>query len=215
MVKEIRIMASTKLLNILGEDCGTIKLNDSVFKAEYNESLIHQVVVAHLANLRQGTKSALTRTEVRGHAKKPWRQKGTGRARQGSTKAPQWRGGGVAFAPKPRDFSKKVNKEAKRVAFRSAISTKLADKELIVLDNLDIKDAKTKSMVEVLKNLKVEKTAVIVIKGENENVLRASGNIPCVEVTNSDLLSVYDIVKCDRLVVTADAIKSIEEAYKA
>ena len=208
-------MASTKLLNILGEDCGTIKLNDSVFKAEYNEALIHQVVVAHLANLRQGTKSALTRTEVRGHAKKPWRQKGTGRARQGSTKAPQWRGGGVAFAPKPRDFSKKVNKEAKRVAFRSAISTKLADKELIVLDNLDIKDAKTKSMVEVLKNLKVEKTAVIVIKGENENVLRASGNIPCVEVTNSDLLSVYDIVKCDKLVVTADAIKSIEEAYKA
>ena len=207
-------MASTKLLNILGEDCGTIKLNDSVFKAEYNEALIHQVVVAHLANLRQGTKSALTRTEVRGHAKKPWRQKGTGRARQGSTKAPQWRGGGVAFAPKPRDFSKKVNKEAKRVAFRSAISTKLADKELIVLDNLDIKDAKTKSMVEVLKNLKVEKTAVIVIKGENENVLRASGNIPCVEVTNSDLLSVYDIVKCDRLVVTADAIKSIEEDYQ-
>jgi len=208
-------MASTKLLNILGEDCGTIKLNDSVFKAEYNEALIHQVVVAHLANLRQGTKSALTRTEVRGHAKKPWRQKGTGRARQGSTKAPQWRGGGVAFAPKPRDFSKKVNKGAKRVAFRSAISTKLADKELIVLENLDIKDAKTKSMVEVLKNLGIEKTAVIVIKGENENVLRASGNIPCVEVTNSDLLNVYDIVKCDRLVVTADAIKSIEEAYKA
>lgn len=215
MVKEIRIMASTKLLNILGEACGTIKLDDSVFKAEYNEALIHQVVVAHLANLRQGTKSALTRTEVRGHAKKPWRQKGTGRARQGSTKAPQWRGGGIAFAPKPRDFSKKVNKEAKRVAFRSAISTKLADKELIVLENLDIKDAKTKSMVEVLKNLGIEKTAVIVTKGENENVLRASGNIPCVEVTNSDLLNVYDIVKCDKLVVTADAIKSIEEAYKA
>ena len=208
-------MASTKLLNILGEDCGTIKLNDSVFKAEYNEALIHQVVVAHLANLRQGTKSALTRTEVRGHAKKPWRQKGTGRARQGSTKAPQWRGGGVAFAPKPRDFSKKVNKEAKRVAFRSAISTKLADKELIVLENLDIKDAKTKTMIEVLKNLGVERTAVIVTKGANENVLRASGNLQSVEVTSSDLLSVYDIVKCDKLVVTADAIKSIEEAYKA
>ena len=208
-------MASTKLLNILGQECGTIKLNDKVFKQEYNEALIHQVVVAHLANLRQGTKSALTRTEVRGHAKKPWRQKGTGRARQGSTKAPQWRGGGVAFAPKPRDFSKKVNKEAKRVAFRSAISTKLAEKELIVLENLDIKDAKTKTMVEVLKNLGVEKTAVIVTKGANENVLRASGNLQAVEVTNSDLLSVYDIVKCDRLVVTADAIKSIEEAYKA
>ena len=208
-------MASTKLLNILGQECGTIKLNDKVFKQEYNEALIHQVVVAHLANLRQGTKSALTRTEVRGHAKKPWRQKGTGRARQGSTKAPQWRGGGVAFAPKPRDFSKKVNKEAKRVAFRSAISTKLAEKELIVLENLDIKDAKTKTMVEVLKNIGVEKTAVVVTKDTNENVLRASGNLQAVEVTNADLLSVYDIVKCDRLVVTADAIKSIEEAYKA
>ena len=208
-------MASTKILNILGQECGSIKLNDSVFKTEYNEALIHQVVVAHLANLRQGTKSALTRTEVRGHAKKPWRQKGTGRARQGSTKAPQWRGGGVAFAPKPRDFSKKVNKEAKRVAFRSAISTKLADKELIVLENLDIKDAKTKSMVEVLKNIGVEKTAVVVTKGANENVLRASGNLQGLEGTTSDLLNVYDIVKCDKLVVTADAIKSIEEAYKA
>ena len=211
----MKVMASTKILNILGQECGTIRLNDSVFKAEYNEALIHQVVVAHLANLRQGTKSALTRTEVRGHAKKPWRQKGTGRARQGSTKAPQWRGGGIAFAPKPRDFSKKVNKEAKRVAFRSAISTKLASKELIVLENLDIKDAKTKSMVEVLKNLNIDKTAVVVTKEANENVLRASGNIPGVEVTNSSLLNVYDIVKCDRLVVTADAIKSIEEAYKA
>ena len=208
-------MASTKILNILGQECGTIKLNDKVFKQEYNEALIHQVVVAHLANLRQGTKSALTRTEVRGHAKKPWRQKGTGRARQGSTKAPQWRGGGVAFAPKPRDFSKKVNKEAKRVAFRSAISTKLAEKELVVLENLDIKDAKTKSMVEVLKNIGVDKTAVFVTKDINENVLRASGNIQAIDVTTSDLLNVYDIIKCDKLVVTADAIKSIEEAYKA
>jgi len=208
-------MASTKILNILGQECGTIKLNDEVFAQEYNEALIHQVVVAHLANLRQGTKSALTRSEVRGHAKKPWRQKGTGRARQGSTKAPQWRGGGVAFAPKPRDFSKKVNKEAKKVAFRSAISTKLADKELIVLENIDIKDAKTKSMVEVLKNIGADRTAVIVTKGSNENVLRASGNLQMVEVTTSDLLSVYDIVKCDKLVVTADAVKSIEEAYRA
>ncbi|MBE5758283.1 MAG: 50S ribosomal protein L4 [Clostridiales bacterium] len=208
-------MASTKVLNILGQECGTMKLNDAVFKEEYKEALIHQVVVAHLANLRQGTKSTLTRSEVRGHAKKPWRQKGTGRARQGSTKAPQWRGGGVAFAPKPRDFSKKVNKEAKRVAFRSAISTKLAEKELIVLENLDIKDAKTKTMIEVMKNLSLEKTAVFVTAGRNENVVRASGNIPGVEVTSSDLLNVYDIVKCDRLVVTADAIKSIEEAYKA
>ena len=203
-------MASTKILNILGQDCGSIKLSDKVFKQEYNEALIHQVVVAHLANLRQGTKSSLTRSEVRGHAKKPWRQKGTGRARQGSTKAPQWRGGGVAFAPKPRDFSKKVNKEAKRVAFRSAISTKLAEKELIVLENLELKNAKTKSMVEALKNIGIDKTAVVVTLGQNENVLRASGNIPGVEVTTSELLNVYDIVKCDKLVVTADAIKSIE-----
>ena len=208
-------MASTKILNILGQECGSIKLSDKVFKQEYNEALIHQVVVAHLANLRQGTKSSLTRSEVRGHAKKPWRQKGTGRARQGSTKAPQWRGGGVAFAPKPRDFSKKVNKEAKRVAFRSAISTKLAEKELIVLENLELKNAKTKSMVEALKNIGIDKTAVVVTLGQNENVLRASGNIPGVEVTTSELLNVYDIVKCDKLVVTADAIKSIEEAYKA
>ena len=127
-------MASVKILNIKGEETGSLKLNDAVFGQEYKEALIHQVVVAHLANLRQGTKSTLTRSEVRGHAKKPWRQKGTGRARHGSTKAPQWRGGGIAFAPKPRDFSKKVNKEAKRVAFRSAISTKLAEKELIVLE---------------------------------------------------------------------------------
>ena len=151
-------MASTKILNILGQECGSIKLNDKVFKQEYNEALIHQVVVAHLANLRQGTKSSLTRSEVRGHAKKPWRQKGTGRARQGSTKAPQWRGGGVAFAPKPRDFSKKVNKEAKRVAFRSAISTKLADKELVVLENLDKNtndfkiNIEISNMIEFLKN---------------------------------------------------------------
>ena len=207
-------MARVKILNIKGEETGSLKLNDAVFGQEYKEALIHQVVVAHLANLRQGTKSTLTRSEVRGHAKKPWRQKGTGRARHGSTKAPQWRGGGIAFAPKPRDFSKKVNKEAKRVAFRSAISTKLAEKELIVLENFDIKDAKTKTMVEVLKNLGIDRTAVLVTKGANENVLRASGNLSTVEVTNSDLLSVYDIIKCDKLVVTADAIKSIEEAYK-
>ena len=208
-------MPKVKVYNTKAEVVGQTTLSEEVFGCEYNEALIHQVVVAYNNNQRQGTKSALLRSEVRGHAKKPWRQKGTGRARQGSTKAPQWRGGGVAFAPKPRDFSKKVNKEAKRVAFRSAISTKLADKELIVLENLDIKDAKTKSMVEVLKNIGVEKTAVVVTKGANENVLRASGNLQGLEVTTSDLLNVYDIVKCDRLVVTADAIKSIEEAYKA
>ena len=208
-------MPKVKVYNTKAEVVGQATLSEEVFGCEYNEPLIHQIVVAYNNNQRQGTKSALLRSEVRGHAKKPWRQKGTGRARQGSTKSAQWKGGGIIFAPKPRDFSKKVNKEAKRVAFRSAISTKLANKELIVLENLDIKDAKTKTMVEVLNKIGADRTAVIVTKGQNENVLRASANLQNVEVTNSDLLNVYDIIKCDKLVLTADAIKSIEEGYKA
>lgn len=206
-------MASVKVLNTLGEEVGSVKLNDAVFGQEYNEPLIHQVVVAYLANNRQGTKSSLTRSEVRGHAKKPWRQKGTGRARQGSTKGPQWRGGGIVFAPKPRDFSKKVNKESKRIAFISAISEKLKSKEIIVLNNLEMKQAKTKEFVQVLDNLKLNKTAIFVTKDINENLLKASGNIERIDVTTAGLLNVYDIICCDRLVVTEDAIKSIEEAY--
>lgn len=208
-------MANVKVYNLKGEEVSTLKLSDEVFKQEYNEALIHQVIVALLANARQGTKSTLTRSEVRGHAKKPWRQKHTGRARHGSTKAPQWRGGGIVFAPKPRDFSKKVNKEAKRVAFRSAISTKLKDKELIVVENFDLEAGKTKELLAVLNNLNVDKTAIIVTKENNENVLRASGNLEYVDVTTSSLLNVYDIVVCDKLLLTVDAVKSIEEAYKA
>mgnify|MGYP004628294453 FL=1 len=206
-------MASVKMLNMLGEECGSLKLNDAVFAQEYNEPLIHQVVVAYLANQRQGTKSALTRSEVRGHAKKPWRQKGTGRARQGSTKGPQWRGGGIVFAPKPRDFSKKVNKEAKRVAFRSAISAKLNAKEIIVLKNLELKDAKTKSFVELCSNLKLDRTAIFVTKDVDKNLVLSSGNISTVDVTTANKLNVYDIICCDKLVLTEDAVKSIEEAY--
>ncbi len=208
-------MANVKVYNLKGEEVSTLKLSDEVFKQEYNEALIHQVIVALLANARQGTKSTLTRSEVRGHAKKPWRQKHTGRARHGSTKAPQWRGGGIVFAPKPRDFSKKVNKEARRVAFRSAISTKLKDKELIVVENFDLEAGKTKELLAVLSNLNVDKTAIIVTKENNENVLRASGNLEYVDVTTSNLLNVYDIVVCDKLLLTVDAVKSIEEAYKA
>ena len=208
-------MANVKVYNLKGEEVSTLKLSDEVFKQEYNEALIHQVIVALLANARQGTKSTLTRSEVRGHAKKPWRQKHTGRARHGSTKAPQWRGGGIVFAPKPRDFSKKVNKEARRVAFRSAISTKLKDKELIVVENFDLEAGKTKELLAVLSNLNVDKTAIIVTKENNENVLRASGNLEYVDVTTSSLLNVYDIVVCDKLLLTVDAVKSIEEAYKA
>ena len=206
-------MANVKILNMLGEECGSLKLKDEVFGVDYNEALIHQVVVAHLANTRQGTKSTLTRSEVRGHAKKPWRQKGTGRARQGSIKGPQWRGGGIVFAPKPRDFSKKVNKEAKRVAFRSAISTKLASGELIVLNNIELKEAKTKLLVDLLQKLNLNKTAIFVTKDANSNLLLASGNLQNVDVTQANLLNVYDIVCCDKLVVTEDAIKAIEEAY--
>ena len=206
-------MASVKVLNMLGEETGSLKLNDAVFAQEYNEPLIHQVVVAYLANQRQGTKSALTRSEVRGHAKKPWRQKGTGRARQGSTKGPQWRGGGIVFAPKPRDFSKKVNKEARKVAFRSAISAKLQAKEILVLQNLELKDAKTKSFVELLSNLKIDRTAIFVTKDINENLLRSSNTVSTIDVTTAAQLTVYDIICCDKLVLTEEAIKAIEEAY--
>ena len=207
-------MASIKIYNMLGEETGsTLSLKKEVFGAEYNEALIHQVVVAYLANNRQGTKSALTRSEVRGHAKKPWRQKGTGRARQGSTKGPQWRGGGIVFAPKPRDFSKKVNKEAKRNAFISAISAKLKDKEIIVIDNIDLKDYKTKNLVKVVDALKLDKTAIFVTKENNENLIKASGNLENIDVTTADILNVYDIVCCDKLVLTVDAIKEIQEAY--
>ena len=206
-------MASIKVLNMAGVECDTLKLKDSVFKQEYNESLIHQVVVAYLANQRQGTKSTLTRSEVRGHAKKPWRQKGTGRARQGSTKGPQWRGGGVVFAPKPRDFSQKVNKTAKTVAFKSAISTKLADKEIIVLDNLTV-DGKTKTAVELMKKLGLDRNTLFVTKANDELLMRATANIANADVTTANLLNVYDIVVSNKLVMTVEAIKSIEEAYE-
>ena len=206
---------NVKVLNLLGEEVGTLKLSDEVFKQEYNEGLIHQVVVTYLANSRQGTKSTLTRSEVRGHAKKPWRQKHTGHARHGSTKGPQWRGGGIVFAPKPRDYSQKVNKEAKRAAFRSAISTKLQDKDLIIVENLKLEQPKTKLMVEVIKNLKIEKTVLFVTKGKDELVMRAVSNIAKADVTTANLLNVYDIVASSKVVLTSDAAKYIEEAYKA
>jgi len=206
-------MASIKVLNISGQECDTLKVSDKVFKQEYNEALIHQVVVAYLANQRQGSKSTLTRSEVRGHAKKPWRQKGTGRARQGSTKGPQWRGGGVVFAPKPRDFSKKVNKEAKRAAFRSAISTKLADQEIIVLNELNLEAPKTKDMKQIYNNLGLRRNVLFVTKGNNENVIKSAANIPTIDVTTAGVLNVYDILVSDKVVLTVDAVKQIEEAY--
>lgn len=202
-----------KVLNQEAQEVGKIKLNDSVFATEYNEPLIHQVVVAYMANQRQGTKSALTRTEVRGGGVKPYRQKGTGRARQGSIRAPQFKKGGVVFAPKPRDFSKKVNKKAKAAAFRSAISYKIANKELIVLDDIKLEEAKTKLMAKVLKNFNLTKRTLLIVAENEENLLRASGNIEILTVTESDLVNVYQLVVNANVLATKAAMKKIEEAY--
>ena len=208
-------MPSIKVLNQNGAEVSTLELDESVFGAEYREALIHQVVVAQLNNKRQGTKSTLTRTEVRGGGIKPWRQKGTGRARQGSIRPPQWTGGGVVFAPKPRDFSQKVNKVAKRNALVSALSAKLADGNMIVVDKIALENAKTKEMVAVMNALNVDKRALLVVTGEDAAVVRAAKNIPTVTTMASELINVYDLVANEKLVVTEAAVKKIEEAYKA
>lgn len=208
-------MLSIKVLNQNGAEVSTLELDESVFGAEYREALIHQVVVAQLNNKRQGTKSTLTRTEVRGGGIKPWRQKGTGRARQGSIRSPQWTGGGVVFAPKPRDFSQKVNKVAKRNALVSALSAKLADGNMIVVDKIALENAKTKEMVAVMNALGVDKRALLVVTGEDAAVVRAAKNIPTVTTMASELINVYDLVANEKLVVTEAAVKKIEEAYKA
>jgi large subunit ribosomal protein L4 len=202
-----------KVFNMENAEVGSLTLKDNVFKAEYNEPLIHEVVVAYNANQRQGTKSALTRSEVRGHAKKPWKQKHTGHARQGSTKGPQFTGGGVVFAPKPRDFSKKVNKFAKRAAFVSAISAKLAQKELVVLDEFKLENVKTKEAKKFVDAFGFNSSVLIVLDSKNEDALRATRNLENVGVVTSDLLNVYDIVSNKQLVLTKAAVKSIEEAY--
>lgn len=206
-------MPKVKVFNMAGEAVGTLTLKDEVFAVEENLPLIHEVVVAYNANQRQGTKSTLTRSEVRGHAKKPYRQKHTGNARQGSTKAPQFVGGGVAFAPKPRDFSKKINKQAKRLAFLSALSTKLAQNEITVVDEFKLNEVKTKEIQNFLNAFKFDKSVVLVTEDKNENVLRAGANIPTVSVTTADLLNTYEVVANKNVVLTKAAIKSIEEAY--
>ena len=208
-------MPKVKVYNTKAEVVGQATLSDEVFGCEYNEPLIHQVIVAYNNNQRQGTKSALLRSEVRGHAKKPWRQKGTGHARQGSTKSAQWKGGGIIFAPKPRDFSQKVNKSMKESAFKSAISAKLADSEVIVLDTISLEAPKTKLFQEVLDNFKVDgKNVLFVLDSKNDDVLRASNNIPNAHVTYADVLCTYDIVANTKLYITKDAINKIEEAHK-
>ena len=195
------------------KEVGKIKLEESVFGCEYNEPLIHDVVVAHLANQRQGTKCTLTRSEVRGGGKKPWRQKGTGSARQGSKRAPQWTGGGVVFAPKPRDFTKKINKRAKFEAFKSAISQKVKNDEMIVLDKLVLKQVKTKNMQKILDKFKLDKKVLLVLDEHNDDILRASRNIPNLTVSNTDLVNVYELVANQKVVMTQQAVKNIEEAF--
>lgn len=206
-------MPKVDLYNIKGDKTGDCELSDAIFAVEVNTSAMHQAVVTYNANQRQGTQSALTRSEVSGGGKKPWRQKGTGRARVGSSRNPVWKHGGVAFAPKPRDYSKKMNKKTRRLALKSALTGKVNDKEIIVLENLDLDSFKTKSMVAILKGLGVEGKALIVTDGVNDNVVRSAGNIPGVKTTIATSLNTYDVLVHGTLVVTRDAVSRIEEVY--
>lgn len=206
-------MAKLTVYNMNKEEVGNVELSEGLFNAEYKESLIHQVVVAMHNNARQGTKSTLTRSEVRGHAKKPWRQKGTGRARHGSSKGPQWVGGGVVFAPKPRDFSQKVNKKMRDVAFASAISEKIRQNEVVVIDKIEFANAKTKEMVKMLEAFNLKKRTIIVTAENDTIVNRVANNIEKVSVAEAKLLNVCDIVENTNVVFTLDAIKKVEEAY--
>ena len=205
-------MATLAVYNTDGKEVDKIDLSDNIFGVEINETLVHKAVVTYLANNRQGTQSALTRAEVSGGGKKPWRQKGTGHARQGSTRSPQWTGGGVVFAPKPRDYSKKMNKRERQIALFSALTSKVQDEKMIVVDELSMDAPKTSAFAEVLKNLKAE-SALVVTKDKNDNVVLSARNIPDVATTISTSINVYDILKYDSLIITKDAAKAIEEVY--
>ena len=205
-------MPNVKVYNMKGQEVSTKELSN-LFEAEYNEPLVHQAVVTRLANMRQGTKGTLTRTEVRGGGRKPWRQKGTGNARQGSIRAPQWIKGGVVFAPKSRDFSKKMNKFARRGAPLSAISKRLADNDLYVIDNIAVKDGKTKEMVEFMKAFKFEKSVLIVMSDNDSLVIRAARNIGTLQTLPVNELNTYDVVKNSVLVMSADAVDAVQELY--
>ena len=205
-------MANVKVYNMKAEEVGVCELKDEIFGVEYNEPLIHEVVVAYNANQRQGNKSTLTRSEVRGHAAKPYRQKGTGHARQGSTKGPHYTGGGVVFAPKPRDFSKKVNKQARRLALLSALSQKVAQEEVVVLDKFEVATAKTKDAQNFLNAFKFDGSVLVVSSNNSDNELRAVKNISALNTVNVELLNVYEVVSNKNVVLTQDAIKYLEEA---
>ena len=205
-------MANVSVYNMEGKEVDSIELNDSIFGVEINEHLVHMAVLQQLANNRQGTQKAKTRSEVRGGGRKPWRQKGTGHARQGSTRSPQWTGGGVVFAPKPRDYSFKMNKKEKRIALLSALSSKVADNKIVVLDAFNLDEVKTKKFAEVMSNLKVDK-ALVVIEGENKNVVLSGRNIPTVKVSATNEINTYDVLKYETLVVTKAAVEKLEEVY--
>ncbi len=205
-------MANVSVYNIDGKEVGSIELNDAVFGVEVNEHLVHLAVVSQLANKRQGTQSAKTRSEVSGGGRKPWRQKGTGHARQGSTRAPQWTGGGMVFAPKPRDYSFKMNKKEKRIALLSALSSKVSENKIVVLDSFNLDEVKTKKFAEVMNNIKVS-NALFVIEGENKNVVLSGRNIPTVKVSATNEINTYDVLKYNTLVVTKAAVEKLEEVY--
>nr|WP_296484829.1 50S ribosomal protein L4 [uncultured Acetatifactor sp.] len=205
-------MASVSVYNMEGKEVGTIELNDAIFGVEVNEHLVHMAVVQHLANMRQGTQKAKTRAEVSGGGRKPWRQKGTGHARQGSTRAPQWKGGGVVFAPVPRDYSFKVNKKEKRAALKSVLTSKVQDGNLIVLDELKLDGIKTKNFVAVMNNLKVQKGLVVIAENDT-NVVLSARNLPNVNTAAANAINVYDILNAKTVVLTKDAVTKIEEVY--
>ena len=205
-------MAEVSVLNMEGSEVGKMKLNDAIFGVEINEHLVHLAVVAQLANDRQGTQKAKTRSEVRGGGRKPWRQKGTGHARQGSIRSPQWTGGGVVFAPTPRDYSKKMNKKEKRIALKSALTSRVEEGKFIVVDELKFEEPKTKEFAKVLENLEADK-ALVVINDNDTNVVKSAANIPTVKTASTNTINVYDILKYDKVIVTQDAVKTIEEVY--
>lgn len=206
-------MPKVDLFDMSGKKIGDIELNDSIFAIEVNKYALHAAVVNHLANKRQGTQSTKTRTEVRGGGRKPWRQKGTGRARQGSIRAPQWVGGGVALGPKPRSYRYTLNKKLRQLALKSALSAKVAENNIIVVDSIDVAEYKTKEMVKFLGNFNVDSKAIIVLNEKNDKVVKSAANIPGVITTLSTTLNTYDVLNHDKFIITADAVKKLEEVY--
>ena len=206
-------MPKVTVYNMAGQSVGEIELSDAIFGVEPNKSVMHAAVVNYLANQRQGTQSTLTRTEVRGGGRKPWRQKGTGHARQGSIRAPQWRHGGIALGPKPRDYSYTLNKKVKRLAFKSALSSKVLGNEIVVVDKIELDEIKTKSMVKMLGALGADKKALIVMPQVDEKVVRSARNIPGVKTSLVNTLNVYDILNYDKFIISQDAVAKLEEVY--